>query len=81
MKLTEKEKIKKEYIDSSFEIRIVKKIGEDSTTQVYFGTQQEIAVGVTSMFEQLLSNKVFTASHLKYMLKLAIQAYEENIEN
>lgn len=51
MKLTEKEKIKKEYIDSSFEIRIVKKIGEDSTTQVYFGTQQEIAVGVTSMFE------------------------------
>lgn len=81
MKLTEKEKTEKEYLGSKFKILIVKRKGKKNTVQKYKGTKQEIAVGVASMLEQLLCNDVFTASQLKYMLELAIQAYEGKLED
>lgn len=76
-----KNKNYEEYLDCEFKIEVIKRKGKDHTDQSYYGTKLELAIGIASMLEQLMSNKVFTASELKELLEMAKTKRERNYKN
>lgn len=63
--------VNEEYIQSQFRIEIIKRKGRENSDQTYYGTQRDLAVGIASMFEQLMLQEVFTFKEIENLLELA----------
>lgn len=76
-----KDKDYEEYLEMAFEIRIKKNIGQDHSSQKFYGSKLELAIGIASMMEQLMENHVFTIDELEELLEMAKTKRERNYEN
>ena len=70
-----------EYLETAFEIRVRKNIGQDHSSQKFYGSKLELAIGIASMMEQLMENHVFTIDELEELLEMAKTKRERNYEN
>lgn len=76
-----KNKDYEEYLKTAFEIRTRKNIGQDHSSQKFYGSKLELAIGVASMLEQLMNNNIFTASELEELLEMAATKRERKYGN
>ena len=76
-----KDKDYEEYLETAFEIRVRKNIGQDHSSQKFYGSKLELAIGIASMMEQLMENHVFTIDELEELLEMAKTKRERNYEN
>ena len=76
-----KDKDYEEYLEMAFEIRVKKNIGQDHSSQKFYGSKLELAIGIASMMEQLMENHVFTIDELEELLEMAKTKRERNYEN
>lgn len=76
-----KNKNYEEYLETAFEIRVRKNIGQDHSIQKFYGNKLGLAIGVASMMEQLMENHVLTASELEELLEMAKAKGERNYNN
>ena len=76
-----KNKDYEEYLETAFEIRVRKNIGQDHSSQKFYGSKLELAIGIASMMEQLMENYVFTIDELEELLEMAKTKRERNYEN
>ena len=76
-----KNKDYEEYLETAFEIRVRKNIGQDHSSQKFYGSKIELAIGIASMMEQLMENHVFTIDELEELLEMAKTKRERNYEN
>lgn len=76
-----KNKDYEEYLETAFEIRVRKNIGQDHSSQKFYGSKLGLAIGVASMMEQLMENHVLTASELEELLEMAKAKGERNYNN
>lgn len=76
-----KNKDYEEYLETAFEIRVRKNIGQDHSSQKFYGSKLELAIGIASMMEQLMENHVFTTDELEELLEMAKTKRERNYEN
>lgn len=76
-----KNKDYEEYLETAFEIRVRKNIGQDHSSQKFYGSKLELAIGIASMMEQLMENHVFTIDELEELLEMAKTKRERNYEN
>ena len=65
-------KASNEYLNSEFYIKVYKEKGKWNTIQIYYGTQAEIGVCISSIIEQLIRNNIFTGEEIEFAVKLAI---------
>ena len=64
--------LKQNYINSEFLIKIYKSKGEETTTQVYIGSKQCLATGITSMVMQLIKNEIFSPNEMLEIMETAV---------
>ncbi len=76
-----KNKDYEEYLETAFEIRVRKNIGQDHSSQKFYGSKLELAIGIASMMEQLMENHVFTIDELEELLEMANTTSETKYEN
>lgn len=76
-----KNKNYEEYLETAFEIRVRKNIGQDHSSQKFYGSKLGLAIGVASMLKQLMDNHVFTANELEELLEMAKAKGERNYNN
>lgn len=76
-----KDKDYEEYLEMAFEIRVKKNIGQDHSSQKFYGSKLELAIGIASMMEQLMENHLFTIDELEELLEMAKTKRERNYEN
>ncbi len=76
-----KDKNYEEYLEMAFEIRVKKNIGQDHSSQKFYGSKLELAIGIASMMEQLMENHLFTIDELEELLEMAKTKRERNYEN
>lgn len=76
-----KNKDYEEYLETAFEIRVRKNIGQDHSSQKFYGSKLGLAIGIASMMEQLMENHVFTIDELEELLEMAKTKRERNYEN
>lgn len=76
-----KNKDYEEYLETAFEIRVRKNIGQDHSSQKFYGSKLGLAIGIASMMEQLMDNQVFTIDELEDLLEMAKTKRERNYEN
>lgn len=76
-----KNKDYEEYLETAFEIRVRKNIGQDHSSQKFYGSKLGLAIGIASMMEQLMDNQVFTIDELEDLLEMARVKRERNYNN
>lgn len=76
-----KNKDYEEYLETAFEIRVRKNIGQDHSSQKFYGSKLGLAIGIASMMEQLMDNQVFTIDELEELLEMARAKRERNYNN
>lgn len=76
-----KNKDYEEYLETAFEIRVRKNIGQDHSSQKFYGSKLGLAIGIASMMEQLMDNQVFTIDELEELLEMAREKRERNCNN
>lgn len=65
------EKMWQEYIDSSLEINVKKKKGQDGCSIFIVGSNHHILIALTSLFDKLLRAGAVTEDQLEHTIKTA----------
>ena len=65
------EQMWKEYIDSSLEMNVKKKKGQDSCSIFIVGSNHHILIALTSLFDKLLKAGAVTVDQLNHAIKTA----------
>ena len=63
-------KIRREYKDSEYSIKIFKEKGEESSVQAFQGTLPEILTGFASGFERLIHYGFMTVEDMENVIKM-----------
>ena len=65
------EQMWKEYVDSSLEINVKKKKGQDGCSIFIVGSNHHILIALTSLFDKLLRAGAVTEDQLEHIIKTA----------
>ena len=65
------EQMWKEYVDSSLELNVKKKKGQDGCSIFIVGSNHHILIALTSLFDKLLRAGAVTEDQLEHIIKTA----------
>ena len=75
------EKMWKEYVDSSLEISVKKKEGQDGCSIFVVGSNHHMLIALTSLIDKLLRAKAVTPGQLQDVLDIAVKHLGESNES